>query len=43
MVLKRKRQQNATIIQTQTLATGTYVWQLSKDGQEVERGKWVRE
>ena len=43
MVLERKIQQNSTTIQTQTLAAGTYVWQLQKDGSIVEVGKWVKE
>jgi len=30
-------------INTSSLETGTYIWQVIKDGQEVENGKWVKE
>ena len=30
-------------INTNYLETGTYIWQVIKDGQEVENGKWVKE
>ena len=43
MVLEEEIRQNTTTIQTQSLSTGTYVWQLLKDGEVVEKDKWVKE
>ena len=43
MVLEEEIRQNTTTIQTQSLSTGTYFWQLIKDGEIKENGKWINE
>jgi len=43
MVLEEDINQNTTTINTQLLSSGTYVWQLIKDGEVVESDKWVKE
>jgi hypothetical protein len=43
LVLEEVIQKNVTTIQTQSLSSGTYVWQLLKDGKIVETDKWVKE
>jgi hypothetical protein len=43
LVLEEVIQKNVTTIQTQSLSSGTYVWQLLKDGKVVETDKWVKE
>jgi hypothetical protein len=43
LVLEEVIQKNVTTIQTQSLSSGTFVWQLLKDGKVVETDKWVKE
>ena len=43
LILEEEIHQNTTTIQTQSLSSGTYVWQLLKDGEVVENDKWVKE
>jgi len=43
LVLEENIQQNTTTINTQLLSSGSYVWQLIKDGEVVESDKWVKE
>jgi hypothetical protein len=43
LVLEEDIQESATIINTSNLTSGTYVWQLLKDRDVVENGKWVKE
>lgn len=35
--------QNTTTLNTQNLKPGTYIWQLIKNGEVIENGKWVKE
>lgn len=43
LVLEEEIRQNTTTIQTQSLSSGTYIWQLLKDGEIKENGKWIKE
>lgn len=43
LVLEEDIQQNTTTINTSLLSSGTYIWQLIKDGDVVESDKWVKE
>ncbi len=43
LVLEEDIHQNTTTINTQHLSSGTYIWQLLKDGEVVESDKWVKE
>lgn len=43
MAMEKKVNINTTTINTQSLKSGTYIWSLLKDGQIIEKGKWIKE
>lgn len=42
LVLEEKIYQSTTTINTQSLSSGNYVWQLMRDGKVVQSDKWVK-
>lgn len=43
IILDENIQENTTTFNMSNLTSGTYIWSLIKDGQVVEKGKWVKE